>query len=83
MNDWLVSALGFCGAGLVLLGYLQVSRGQWDGKSMAFQLANFVGASMLLVYSLLLFAYANVLLNLVWLAVAVVAIRKMTRRARK
>lgn len=83
MSHWLVSALGFCGAFLVLSGYFQVSRGKWQARGMAFQLVNLVGASLLLVYSLLLFAYANVLLNVVWLAVAVAAIGNITRRSKR
>jgi hypothetical protein len=83
MSDWLVSALGFCGAFLVLSGYFQVSRGKWQARGMAFQLVNLVGAGMLLVYSLLLYAYANVLLNVVWLVVAVVTICTIAKRSRR
>jgi hypothetical protein len=79
MRDWLISLLGFVGAGLILLAYLQVSRGAWQGKSLAFQLVNLFGALALVLYSIALTAYANVLLNVVWLVVAFIALVQLYR----
>jgi len=80
MSGWLTSAFGYGGAGLILLGYFQVSRGAWKGKGLPFQLTNLCGAVLLLVYALVLTAYANVLLNAVWLVVAVVTITHLILR---
>jgi len=77
MSGWLLSSIGYVGAGLILLGYFQVSRGGWTGKSSAFQLTNLCGALLLVVYSVALTAYANVLLNVVWLIVAIVAVVRL------
>jgi hypothetical protein len=79
MIDWLIALLGFMGAGLILLAYLQVSRGAWKGKSLAFQLVNLFGALALVLYSIALTAYANVLLNVVWLVVAFIALVQLYR----
>ncbi|MDB5182110.1 MAG: hypothetical protein JWP13_873 [Candidatus Saccharibacteria bacterium] len=79
MTD-IYQAIGFGGAVLVLLGYLQVSRGKWRAKSHKFQRVNALGAAMLLTYGLYLHAYPNVLVNTVWLVVALGSIYKLGRR---
>ncbi len=74
------SIIGFIGAALILVGYWQVSRGIWQGKGKAFQLVNLLGSALLVWYSLLLAAYPVVVLNAVWLVVAVVALSRAILR---
>lgn len=74
------AALGYIGASLVLISYIQVTRGRWKPKSYIFQLANVVGAAFLIVYGVYEATYPNVVLNVVWLAVALTAVYKLHNR---
>lgn len=70
MSEAVYTVGGFAGAVAVLAAYFQVSRHAWKPRSRAFQLTNAVGAGLLILYSVHLAAWPNVLLNVVWLAVA-------------
>ena len=73
------SILGYIGAFAVLFAYFQVSRHAWKPQSRAFQLTNALGAGLLIVYSLQIAAWPNVLLNAVWLGVAFYALYKLRK----
>ncbi|HEX8226745.1 MAG TPA: hypothetical protein VF572_02655 [Candidatus Saccharimonadales bacterium] len=75
----LVSVLGFIGAGLVLLGYLQVSRHVWKPRSLAFQLCNIIGSGLLLFYGCYVSAWPNVVLNAIWLMVGLSIVLRLSK----
>lgn len=79
MSNFVVSLMGFLGAGLILWAYFQVSREAWNGRSVRFQLVNLVGAVLLVIYATVLTAYANVVLNGVWVVVALVSLLRARR----
>lgn len=77
----MVHVLGGIGTILVLGAYLLVSTQRVDPRSLAFQGMNLVGAVLLAIYGILLFAWASVALNVVWAGIGVAALWRM-RRAR-
>lgn len=80
MSEVLYSVMGFTGALAVLLAYFQVSRKSWKPGSRPFQLCNALGAGLLIIYSVHLAAWPNVLLNLVWIGVAMYALARVGKR---
>jgi hypothetical protein len=82
MMNTVYGILGFGGAVLSLLAYLQVSRGKWHGKSYRFQVSNLLAGAFLIVYGWHTRAYANILLNSVWLIIAIVALGRIRSRTR-
>jgi len=74
--------VGGVGTVLVLAAYFLVSTGRLESRSYGFQGMNFLGAGLLTVYAVLLFAWASVALNLVWGLIALVTIWRVFRSAR-
>ena len=62
--------LGLVGAILILLGFYRTSIGHWSGKSMWYELDNFVGAVLMTIYQLHYKVYISVILNIIWAIVA-------------
>lgn len=75
-----LNAIGIIGCLLILLGFYRTSVGQWSGKSLWFELDNFIGASLLIIYSLDKHAYVNVVLNIVWAIVAIKGLSSINDR---
>jgi len=79
MQNILVESLGFIGAIFLMYAYLQASRGKWLATSKAFQICNSIAAVLLISYSGFKFAYANILINLIWLVIGLVALWRLAR----
>ena len=71
---------GWAGAALILLAYLIVTTGRLTGRSPAFQWMNLVGAAGFVVNGLWHGAIPSATLNIVWLAIAAVALVQIGRR---
>lgn len=65
-----VSSLGFAGALLVLIGFVLNEFGRLRAENWRYDLLNFLGGGLLVVYAWLLPSYPFLLLNLVWTLVA-------------
>lgn len=65
------NAVGIVGAALILFGFYRVSIGKWTGRSKLYELDNLLGASLIAIYSLHHKAYINMVINLVWVIVAI------------
>lgn len=76
--------IGYVSAVLLLGAYLGVTTGKLKPTSLGYQGLNFVGTFLLIVYSLTKNAYASVLLNAVWIMVAVLGLWRwaQSRRAK-
>lgn len=73
---------------LVLFSFYRTSIGKWTGKSMWYELDNLFGALLMGVYAFSKGAYVNIVLNIVWGAVALrgvttLAERRMSRKLAK
>ncbi len=76
MISLFVAVGGYVGAFLILLAYFMVSHKRWNSRSEVFQLTNAIGAFLLAVNALYMQAYPFLILNTVWLAVALHALFK-------
>lgn len=74
MSKRIVELAGWYGVVAILLGYALLSFEVISSKSYVFQLLNFTGAIGIVVVSLAKKARQPALLNLVWAAIAFVAI---------
>lgn len=61
---------GYVGSILLVVSFLLVTRGKWKPQSMYYLFANLFGALLLSMYQFWLGAYAGVLLNVVFVSVA-------------
>lgn len=87
----MLEIVGIIGGIAILVGFLEVSAGKWDGRSFRYELCNLIGAVLLGYYSIQKHAYTNIVLNIVWGTVAIYTMyhvlarhshRRRTKRAR-
>ena len=62
----MVTFIGIIGAGLVLLAFIMNQTKKWKNDSLVYDLVNFLGAGILIIYGLMIKGYPFVILNLVW-----------------
>ncbi|MBX9796263.1 hypothetical protein [Sphingomonas sp.] len=74
-----IEAVGWIGAGLILLAYLLVSAGRLSGQSALFQWLNVVGAAGFVVNSGWHGAIPSTVLNLVWMAIGLASLWRLAR----
>ncbi|WP_327086187.1 hypothetical protein OIE66_28095 [Nonomuraea sp. NBC_01738] len=77
--DLLLDAIGWLGAALLLYGYAMVSSSRMSGDGLAYQLINLTGSVTLMINSAYNDAWPSAGLNLIWAAIGVVALIKLTR----
>lgn len=77
MNEIFVEVVGVAGALGVLLAYGLNSYKKITPDSWAFVLLNFTGAGLLIVYSVAKVAWANVVINIFWVLIAVGALIRL------
>lgn len=80
MNQFLVEAIGIVGAVGILLAYGLNSYQKISSNSRAFVFLNLTGALLLIIYSVLKEAWANMFINVVWVIIAIFAIIRMIRK---
>ncbi len=66
--------MGGVGTLCVLLAYFLVSTGRVKSASYTFQGFNVLGAGLLLAYSVILGAWASLVLNIVWVGIGSIAL---------
>ena len=86
MDLYLLS--GITGASLILLGFIRVNSGRWGNKSGWYELDNLFGALLIGIYNFHHQAYATMVLNIVWVIVAIkglesLAVRRKRSKSRK
>ena len=77
-----IEAAGWIGAVLILGSYILVSLGRLEGRSAAYQWMNVIGAAGFVVNSGWHGAVPSTALNVVWMAVGLVTLVSLARRAR-
>lgn len=70
----LIELFGWYGAVAIVTGYALVSFDQLDPSSLTYQLLNATGALGVLVVSYYKRVYQPVMINIVWLVVAIIAL---------
>lgn len=76
----LIEIAGWVGAALILGSYILLSLGKLDGQSRAYQLLNVVGAAGFIVNSGYNGAIPSAALNIVWMAMGLFTLWRITRR---
>lgn len=77
MPSELITIIGIIGAGMVLFAFIMVQMKKWTPESFYFDLVNFLGSVVLIVYGLLLNSIPFIILNTVW---AAFSLRDVIRR---
>lgn len=75
----LINILGWAGSASLLLGYGLNSYQKIKSDSIIFLLLNIIGGVFLIIYTAYLHAYANTMLNIIWVIIAIPAIFKVAR----
>lgn len=83
MNIEPIDVVGAAGATLILLGFFRTSIGKWTNKSFWYELDNMVGAALLVIYNLNRQAYVSLVLDIVWVMVAIMGITSIAERRQK
>ena len=65
-----ITILGIVGAGLVLLAFILEQYHVWKDDDLSYDFYNLAGASLLIVYGLIIKGYPFVILNSVWALVS-------------
>ncbi len=76
----LLEIAGFAGMILILGAYALLSLRKIKPTSRTYQVMNLIGSLFLILYSINLFAWASVVLNVIWAIIAVFALSRMFRR---
>lgn len=80
MLNWAIEAAGWLGALLILGSYIAVSSGKLTGQSRAYQWMNVGGAAGFVVNTWWHGAIPSAVLNVVWMAVGLLALWNLSRR---
>ena len=75
----MIHLVGLIGTILVLAAYLLLSTGRVESNSYRYQLMNLLGALSLMIYSVVLSAWAVLALNTVWGGIAAAAMLRISR----
>lgn len=76
MSLWMIHAIGWIGAILVLYAYIMVSLNKVKGDAFQFQAANIFGAICLIINTYHLRAYPSTVVNIIWVIVALFSLQK-------
>lgn len=80
LDETLLNIIGATGAALILFGFYRTSIGRWTSKSFWYELDNLLGAGLLMVYNLNRDAHISVVLDIIWIVVAMRGITSITER---
>lgn len=82
MLEYVIEGIGIIGALGILIPYGLNSYQKISSDSPVFYWLNFTGGILLIIYSIYKDAWANLIINIVWVLVAVVAITRLIRKKR-
>jgi len=77
MTEILIEAAGWLGGGLILLGYMLVSSGRLQGKSVTFQMLNLIGSLGFVINAAWHGAIPPMALNVIWCAIALYTLARI------
>lgn len=83
MLEIAIEIAGWVGAVLVLIGYVLVSTGRLEGRSIAFQMLNLIGALGFIANTAWHGAIPSMALNIVWSAIALYTLARTWSSSRR
>lgn len=79
--------IGTSGALIVLIAFILNQIKKWKGDYLIYDVFNFVGSLLLVIYAIILSSYPFLVLNFVWMALSfrdiLVDLKRNSRRERK
>jgi len=66
----MTTIIGIIGAGLVLLAFIMNQTKKWKNDDLIYDVVNFLGAFVLIIYGLMIKGYPFVGLNTIWALVS-------------
>lgn len=66
----ITTVIGITGTTLILVAFFLNQNNTWSADNLKYDLMNFVGSGLMIVYSLLLSSVPFLILNVVWTAVS-------------
>jgi hypothetical protein len=82
-HNLMIDAIGWVGAGLLLIAYGAVSSGRLGAKSRSYQVLNMIGSIFLIVNTAYYQAFPSTFVNLIWIAIAVMSLFSIQRAKRR
>lgn len=76
----LVEIAGMAGAILCLFAFYRTSIGRWTGKSLWYELDNFLSGVLMGYYAYEKQAVASLVLNVIWVGVAIIGLSSIRER---
>jgi len=70
MNIDFTTILGIIGAMFILFAFILEQKKIWNSEMLKYDLVNFIGSAILIVYGILIKGYPFVILNSVWALVS-------------
>ncbi|MFI7640223.1 hypothetical protein [Nonomuraea sp. NPDC049400] len=77
--EFVLTAVGWAGAALLLAGYALVTSSRLAGDGVTYQIVNLAGSVGLMINSAYNAAWPSAGLNLIWAGIGAVALGKLTR----
>ncbi len=78
-----IDAIGIVGVALIVFGFYRIQIGQWSTRSLWYELDNLVGAALLGFHEFHTEAYISMVLNVLWVFVAIRGITSFVDRYEK
>ena len=75
----MINILGISGAAIVLLCFIMIELNKWSSKSFIYNILNFTGSVLLVIYAVDGRSYPFIVLNVVW---ALFSLKGMMREKR-
>ncbi len=76
-NKWLIETIGWIAAAEIVLAYALVSSNKVSSTSLFYQLLNFTGGILFVIYTIINKAYASAFVNVVWVLIAIISLITM------
>lgn len=80
MNVLFVDLTGFVGAILLVGAFFCITSGRWTSKTPLYQIFNTLAGGLLAYYTWEKGAYFAAAINIIWMAVALVGLAKITKK---
>jgi hypothetical protein len=82
VSNTLVNVLGWLGGVLILVAYAAVSVRKLEGDSIVYQSLNVVGSALLIANAFHYGAYPSAVVNVAWVAIALISLARRKPRHR-
>jgi len=78
-NIGILDFAGILGAIIIIIAYSNISIGSWNKSSVLYHVANAIGATLILFSLIPSFNWATLILQIVWILIAIMGLLKLRR----